>query len=223
MIRSTRSRAAAPATGTDQVGWRLAVKRLIDVSVALTVLVLTIPVQAIVALAILLETGRPVVYRSVRIGKDHRTFEMLKLRSMVADADDTTHREFIARALSGDAPAEGKLRHDPRITRVGRVIRRTSFDELPQLVNVLRGEMSLVGPRPDVPYSVELYEPRHHRRFEVLPGMTGLWQVSGRSSVDARQMLDLDLEYVDRWSIGLDLEILAKTVPVMVTKRGAGA
>jgi lipopolysaccharide/colanic/teichoic acid biosynthesis glycosyltransferase len=112
---------------------------------------------------------------------------------------------------------------DPRVTRVGRVLRRTSLDELPQLINVIRGEMSLVGPRPDVPYSVEHYEARHHRRFEVLPGMTGLWQVSGRSTVDVRQMLELDLEYVDRWSLRLDVKILMRTVPSMVSGRGVGA
>ncbi len=209
-----------------QAGWRLVAKRAVDVVLALVVLVLAAPLLVVCAVAILIETGPPVIYRSVRLGKDHRPFEMLKLRSMVVDADDAPHREFVVRALSDSTEigaGETKMRRDPRVTRVGRVMRRTSVDELQQLLNVIRGDMSLVGPRPDLPYAVECYDPRHHRRFDVLPGMTGLWQVSGRSFVDVRQMLELDLEYVERWSIGLDLQILARTIPSLLSKRGAGA
>ena len=212
---------------TVQVGWRLAVKRVLDLVVAAVLLVVTAPIQAACAIAILLESGRPVLYRSQRVGRGHRPFEMLKLRSMVDGADDATHREFIAQAMSASGPSSSgptrpKLQDDPRVTKVGRFLRRSSLDELPQLVNVIRGDMSLVGPRPDVPYSVDHYEPRHHRRFVVLPGMTGLWQVAGRSSVDVRQMLELDLVYVERWSLGLDLWILVRTLPLVVSKKGKG-
>lgn len=212
-----------------QIGWRLVVKRAIDLLGAAVLLIIAVPALAIAALFIVLESGRPVFYRSVRVGRNHRRFRVWKLRSMKVDADDSAHREFVVRAMTQPvdpdraAPEDCKMRNDPRVTRVGAFLRRASIDELPQLFNVLAGEMSLVGPRPEVEYTLEHYQPRFHRRFDVLPGITGLWQVSGRSELTVLQMLELDVTYVDTWSIGRDLGILVRTVPSMLTSKGAGA
>ncbi|MDQ4144093.1 MAG: sugar transferase, partial [Actinomycetota bacterium] len=146
--------------------------------------------------------------------------------TMHQDTDDNAHREYVSRLLTEHRPPHGgeeglyKLSHDARITRVGGFLRRTSLDELPQLVNVVRGEMSLVGPRPALPWEVELYKPAHRARLLVKPGVTGLWQVSGRNSLTMSQALDLDVEYVRRQSVGLDFAILAKTLPVVLMRRG---
>jgi lipopolysaccharide/colanic/teichoic acid biosynthesis glycosyltransferase len=156
---------------------------------------------------------------------------MLKFRSMVCDADPSLHRDYVQGLMRGSNPcAEAgheseaiyKLPKDPRITRAGRMLRAASLDELPQLINVLRGEMSLVGPRPEVPYALETYEPWQWRRFQVLPGLTGLWQVSGRSQVSPTEMLRLDVEYVERCSLRLDWEIILRTIPVLLQFDRAG-
>ncbi len=210
-----------------QSGIAYAVKRLVDVVGAVLLLVLTSPVLALCAAAVTLETGRPVFYRGVRLGRSQHPFQIWKLRSMIADADDQLHRDGIAAAMSGElTEADGcdvvfKVPEDPRVTRIGHFLRCTSLDELPQLFNVLRGEMSLVGPRPEVEYALEYYQPEHHRRFEVLPGITGLWQVSGRSSVSPQRMLELDVRYVEEWSLGLDFRILLRTIPVALSRSGA--
>ena len=210
---------------TRQTGVRLAAKRLLDVTVAVVVLVVTSPLLLAVAAAVRLDSRGPALYRGERVGLGAGTFTMYKFRSMVADADPEVHKALVrqrSRLAQGD-PEGGlhKVADDPRVTRVGRVLRRTSIDELPQLFNVLRGDMSLVGPRPDVPYALDQYRPEHWRRFSVLPGMTGLWQVSGRSQLSAMQMLDLDVRYADEWTLWLDLVLLLKTASVVVTGRAA--
>lgn len=202
-----------------------AAKRLIDLVVAVLALVALLPVFAAVGVLIKLDSRGPVIFRDVRIGRGGVPFTLYKFRTMCAGASDEPHRRYIKQLMRSDAPEDRqgmfKLQDDPRVTRVGRVLRATSVDELPQLLNVIRGDMSLVGPRPDVPYAVEEYEPRHHRRFDVLPGMTGLWQVSGRGELSPRDMLELDLEYVQRRSLALDLWILTATVPAVVRKVGS--
>ena len=167
------------------------------------------------------------MFRQQRLGLDQRPFTVLKLRTMYAGRDDRIHREYVTRLLSADAqavasPGNGlyKLAADPRITRIGAWLRRTSLDELPQLYNVLRGEMSLVGPRPVLPWEAEMFGERHQRRFAVRPGLTGLWQVSGRSRLTMSKALELDIEYVSRQSFAFDLLILIRTVPALF---GGGA
>jgi lipopolysaccharide/colanic/teichoic acid biosynthesis glycosyltransferase len=159
-----------------------------------------------------------VLYRQQRVGKDGRLFYMLKFRSMFRDAD--RRRDALIAANEATGPLF-KMRNDPRVTRVGRVLRRSSLDELPQLLNVLRGEMSLVGPRPPLPSEVEKYEAWQLGRLRAVPGMTGLWQVSGRSDVSFHDMVRLDLHYIRNWSLSLDLEILWQTLPAVFGNRGA--
>jgi lipopolysaccharide/colanic/teichoic acid biosynthesis glycosyltransferase len=206
----------------------LAAKRALDLVGSLGLLAVLSPVLAVSAVLVRATSQGPVLFKQARVGQHGRTFEVLKFRTMIQDADEGPHREFIGDLMSEAAAANASAPHqvfkivgDPRVTRVGRVLRKSSIDELPQLVNVVRGDMSLVGPRPDVPYSVERYEPQHRRRLLVKPGMTGLWQVSGRGNVSLRQMLELDVEYVDRASLGLDLRILWQTVPAVLRKDGA--
>jgi len=211
-----------------QAGLALGAKRVLDVFLATLILILASPLLIVTAVAIKLDSDGPVFFRQRRIGRGGRSFAMLKFRSMVSDANPELHRKFV-KALLRDSESVGvdareptyKVADDPRVTRVGRVIRRLSIDELPQLFNVLKGEMSLVGPRPDVPYAVEEYEPWQWRRFEVLPGITGLWQVSGRSKLSPIEMLRLDLEYVERCSLWLDCKLLVKTIPVVLRKVGS--
>jgi lipopolysaccharide/colanic/teichoic acid biosynthesis glycosyltransferase len=208
-----------------------AVSRLVmdalDVVLAGLLLVVAAPVLTVIALLIRLSSPGPVLFRQLRIGHLEQPFAMLKFRTMYVDCDDRLHRDFVTRMLNGDTAGEAapdgvfKLADDPRVTRIGRFLRRTSLDELPQLVNVLRGEMSLVGPRPALPWEIELYGPTHRLRFQVRPGMTGLWQVRGRNRVDLARALDLDVEYVARQSVRLYLLILVMTVPAVL--RGDGA
>ncbi len=210
---------AAPATCRAPLA-----KRALDVTIAFVLLVALVPVWLIIAFMIRREDGGPVLYRQHRIGLKARRFEMLKFRSMKVDSDDAPLRALVERALAGRAGAANgsfKLDADPRITRVGRWLRATSLDELPQLLNVLRGDMSLVGPRPALAWEMEQFPPRYRRRTDVMPGMTGLWQVSGRSKVDTLGMLELDLQYVEKASWWLDFRILVRTIPTLV--RGDGA
>jgi lipopolysaccharide/colanic/teichoic acid biosynthesis glycosyltransferase len=175
-----------------------------------------------VVLAVRLSSRGPAVFRQERLGHRGRPFTLLKFRTMYTDADDAVHRAYVTQLLTKEAPVTGgssglfKLEADPRITPVGRWLRRASLDELPQLVNVLRGEMSLVGPRPALAWEAELYHESDHRRFDVLPGITGLWQVSGRSRLSMREALALDVEYVRRRSLWLDVMILARTIPTVL-------
>lgn len=191
-------------------------KRVLDVVGAVLLLVLALPVLLPACLLVRLTSPGPVLFRQTRIGLHERPFTMFKLRTMRADCDDRLHRELNLRELRGEAApgdADGlfKVDRDPRITPVGRVLRRFSVDELPQLLNVLRGEMSLVGPRPSLPWEVELFTREQRRRHDCLPGLTGLWQVSGRNRLSMPEMLALDLAYVDRRSLRLDLWILLRT------------
>ena len=195
-------------------------KRVLDVVIAGAALVLLSPVMALIALAIKLDSPGPVFFGQIRAGVGGHPFRMWKFRTMHRDADRWKHRVAYLNG-SGD-PRLFKVVEDPRVTRVGRWLRRTSLDELPQLFNVLRGEMSLVGPRPFFPEDLALYEPHHFERLSVLPGITGLWQVSGRSEIrDFDAVVKLDREYIRRWSLGLDMEILLKTIPAVIRRDGA--
>jgi len=195
-------------------------KRALDLALATLALVVSAPVMLIAAGLVRLSSPGPVLFRQVRIGRGERPFTMLKLRTMYVDSDERASREFNTCELLGEAEPDSdgvfKLENDPRIVPVGRFLRRYSIDELPQLLNVLRGEMSLVGPRPSLPWEVELYSPEQRRRHECLPGLTGLWQVSGRNRLSMPQMLSLDLEYVERRSLRLDLWILWRTLPAVL-------
>jgi len=194
-------------------------KRGLDIAVAGTALVVLVPVLLLVAALIRLGSRGPALFRQTRVGLDSRPFLMLKFRTMQVDADDTSHREYIARMLAGEAtPQRGlyKLDADPRVTRMGAILRRTSLDELPQLINVLRGDMSLVGPRPALPYEVRQFPVWAAPRFAVRPGLTGLWQVSGRNRLAMTDGLLLDVEYVERHTLLLDLHILLRTVPAVL-------
>ena len=191
-------------------------KRMFDVVLAGSALVVLAPVLATIAVLVHRDSAGGVLYRQQRIGRDGEPFSILKFRSMVADAD--IRREVLT---AGMAKGLFKMAEDPRVTRVGQVLRRFSLDELPQLVNVLRGEMSLVGPRPALPSEVSEYDRRELRRLAVTPGLSGLWQVSGRSDLDWEDGIRLDLYYVENWSITQDLQILWRTARAVVTSDGA--
>jgi len=195
-----------------------AMKRGLDVTVSSVALLFLLIPMLIIAMAIKLDSPGPVIYRQPRVGRGGRPFTMYKFRSMVADADDLM--PALAEMNENTLPIF-KIRRDPRKTRVGRLLRRLSIDELPQIFNVLKGDLSLVGPRPPLEREIAAYEPRHWRRLSVPQGMTGLWQVSGRSLLNFDEMLDLDLAYIERWTIWLDLVLLMKTVPAVLSGRGA--
>lgn len=198
----------------------LPLKRLFDLVVAGALVVALSPLLLLIALAIRLDTPGPAFFRQERIGLGGRRFRMWKFRSMVVDAE-AREKELAHLSIYG-GKGTFKLRHDPRVTRVGRLLRRTSLDELPQLFNVLTGEMSLVGPRPALVADIDRYEPHHFERLSVVPGMTGPWQVGGRNLVtDFEAVVRLEREYIRRWSLGLDLKILLRTVRVVVTGEGA--
>jgi exopolysaccharide biosynthesis polyprenyl glycosylphosphotransferase len=194
------------------------VKRTFDLVVATLILVFTAPLLALIALAIKLTSRGPVIYRSLRPGIGGKPFSCLKFRTMYEGAERRQHELEAENQASG---AIFKIKRDPRVTPVGRFLRRWSIDELPQLINVLRGEMSLVGPRPLPQRDYERLENWHRKRYLVLPGMTGLWQVSGRSELDFDELVRLDFLYLERWSVFLDLSILIKTIPAVVRARGA--
>jgi lipopolysaccharide/colanic/teichoic acid biosynthesis glycosyltransferase len=201
-------------------------KRLLDIGLAALALVLLAPLMVVVAALVRATSPGPVLFRQVRIGLNEQPFVMFKFRTMRAGCSDEPLRELNLAELQGSADpgtSDGvfKLENDPRVTAVGRVLRRFSIDELPQLFNVLRGEMSLVGPRPALPWEVELFTPEQRRRHECVPGITGLWQVSGRNRLSMPDMLDLDLLYVARRSMLLDLWILLRTPFVVLFDEGA--
>lgn len=209
-----------------------AVKRFVDIVGALVAIAVSSPIIVLTAIAIVATSPGPVIFRQHRIGKGGVPFVFYKFRSMRVDADDRIHREYVAKLIEGnldeinlgdkDRPVY-KMMRDPRVTPVGRVIRRMSIDELPQLFNVLKGDMSLVGPRPPLPYETERYQSWHLRRvLQVRPGITGLWQVEGRSTTSFDEMVRLDLRYIRSYSLWLDLKILAKTAMVVLCRKGAG-
>jgi lipopolysaccharide/colanic/teichoic acid biosynthesis glycosyltransferase len=213
-------------------------KRLIDLVLTVVLLLLLLPLMVIIAVAIAVDTRGPVFFVQERVGvrrrskagRTHwetRNFGCYKFRSMVADADQSLHAEYVRAFVEGrldgadGASAKFKLAHDPRVTRVGRLLRRTSLDELPQLFNVLKGEMSLVGPRPVPPYEVAQYRESDVERLMAIPGITGLWQVAGRGEVTFPEMMQMDREYVRNQTVWLDLKILMATIPAVLSARGA--
>lgn len=195
-----------------------AMKRSVDVLLSLAALVVLSPLLLAVALAVIATSRGPVLFKQPRVGLHGRVFRMLKFRSMVADA------ERLKASLTAQNEQSGpvfKMRRDPRVTTVGRFIRRFSIDELPQIVNVLVGDMSIVGPRPPLPAEVEKYETWQRRRLSVRPGLTCMWQVSGRNDIPFERWMKLDLAYIDHWNLLSDFELIARTVPVVLTGRGA--
>jgi len=208
-----------------------ALKRGMEIIGSLFGLILFSPLMVITAIAIRVTSRGPVIFKQIRLGKKGTRFSFYKFRSMLSNMDDQIHREYVTNLIKGNLEKinQGdietplyKMKSDPRVTPIGKIIRKTSIDELPQFFNVLKGEMSLVGPRPPIPYEVEKYEPWHLRRIlEVKPGITGLWQVDGRSKTSFDDMVRLDLRYVQNWSLWLDLKILLKTVKAVVHPKGA--
>jgi exopolysaccharide biosynthesis polyprenyl glycosylphosphotransferase len=194
----------------------LLVKRLLDMLVALAAIALLSPAFLAITLAIVLTDGRPVLFRQVRVGLHGRTFRVFKFRTMVKDAEARLVELEAINEIRGQA---FKVTNDPRVTRVGRLLRRTSLDELPQFWNVLRGEMSIVGPRPPLPGEVAQYGSWHRRRLSMRPGITGLWQISARQEPDFERWVQFDLVYIERWSVWLDLKIMARTIPAMLQGR----
>jgi lipopolysaccharide/colanic/teichoic acid biosynthesis glycosyltransferase len=208
----------------------LILKRTIDIVGGLILSLICLPFCVLIAIAIKTTSKGPILFRQMRVGQHGKQFVFLKFRSMYADNDHSVHREYVTKLINNETPAGStcksdtvyKLTGDKRITPIGRLLRRTSLDELPQFLNVLRGEMSLVGPRPPIPYELAAYQTWHRRRLlEVKPGVTGLWQVTGRSTVDFDAMVRLDLKYAIAWSPWLDIKILLRT-PLAVI-RGSGA
>lgn len=201
--------------------------RILDLCVAVTVLALAAPLLLVIAAAIALESPGPVLFRQRRLGQGLEPFVLNKFRTMRTGVSQEVHRDFVVGLIAGEAPpsAQGKanfkLAEDPRVTRVGNFLRRWSLDELPQLWNVVRGEMSLVGPRPPIAYEVEHYPAHWFARFAVKPGVTGLWQVSGRSELSLEQMIALDVEYSRRRTLLFNVWILIRTVPAVLSRRGA--
>jgi lipopolysaccharide/colanic/teichoic acid biosynthesis glycosyltransferase len=195
--------------------------RALDLVATAAILIVLAPLMLLIALVVKLDSPGPVLFRQHRVGRDRRPFMVAKFRTMQHGADHDVHRDYMLTLIEAGTPAP-KLAGDARITAVGGFLRRTSLDELPQLWNILRGEMSLVGPRPPIPYEVEHYPPHWFARFAVKPGLTGLWQVSGRSEVSLEEMIELDTEYVKRRSLWLNIWILLRTLPAVLTARGAG-
>jgi lipopolysaccharide/colanic/teichoic acid biosynthesis glycosyltransferase len=202
-------------------------RRIADLFVACVGVLILAPLLIVIIVIVRRTTPGPALFRQQRLGKDRRRFEIYKFRTMYDDVSEESHREYVTAALTvHDDRFEldrdlHKLTDDPRVTRVGAFLRQTSMDELPQLFNVIKGDMALVGPRPCLSYECDLLRGRQFERFAVKPGLTGLWQVSGRSSLTFREALDLDVEYVRRRSLALDMRILLKTVPVVLFRRGA--
>jgi lipopolysaccharide/colanic/teichoic acid biosynthesis glycosyltransferase len=217
-------------------------KRSLDTIIASILLIILAPLLLIIAILIRLDSRGPALFKQKRVGAKRwiengeenwqiEEFTMYKFRTMVDRADSKLHQEYLRAfiendeaamaALQGEETEVRKLVHDPRITRVGNWLRRTSLDELPQLWNVIRGEMSLVGPRPAIAYEVEMYKPWHYQRFATLPGVTGLWQTAARSSASFDEMIQLDIDYIERQSLWFDINIIVRTPIVLLTGKGA--
>jgi lipopolysaccharide/colanic/teichoic acid biosynthesis glycosyltransferase len=222
---------AAPSGPVGSEGWRAGVpvevdrtfylkygKRLMDQAAGALALVILSPLFLALAIAIKLDSSGPVLYRSTRVGKGGKTFTFYKLRSMMHGAEQYRHRIAHLNEVTGPV---FKIARDPRITRVGRILRRTSLDELPQILNILKGDMTLVGPRPPLPEEVQQYEAWQLRRLSVRPGLTCLWQISGRSRLSFDEWMRLDMEYIARRGFALDLKILIRTIPAVLSGEGA--
>ena len=207
--------------------WFAVSKRSMDLAIAVVALILLSPLFFAIALLIKLDSPGPVFFYQKRLGKNQKEFNILKFRSMYVDIDSKPHEENFRRYAHGIASTVGgntkvfKLAQDPRVTRVGGWLRSVSLDEFPQLLNVLKGNMSLVGPRPPIPYELVYYQDWHYQRFDVLPGMTGMWQVSGRSHLTFDEMMKMDCDYAHSQSLRLDLKLLLLTIPTVLTRDGA--
>ncbi len=229
-VRSTTIQPTQPLQAVQTIAFKpgyTRAKRTLDLIFTLLILVPLCIIVVIVAICIRLDSTGPVFFRQKRVGHNGRVFEMLKFRSMYVNSDDALHREAIARYMNDQKVQESdstvmtyKQANDPRITRVGRFIRKTSIDELPQFFNVLHGDMTLVGPRPPLPYEVERYSVGDMLRLSGKPGLTGTWQVYGRSRVTFSNMVEMDIEYLRHQSLREDLKLIALTVPVMIQGRG---
>ena len=202
--------------------------RALDIVLSMVLLVVSLPLMVAIAAAIRAESRGPALFRQPRLGRGRRPFTVNKFRTMRVEADDNVHRDYVSRLIAGSAEqvSDGrralyKLAVDDRVTRVGRFLRKWSLDELPQLLNVLRGEMSLVGPRPVIAYETESYPSWYHERFAVKPGLTGLWQVSGRNERTYDEMVELDVQFARAWSVWLYLSVLVRTPWVVLARRGA--
>jgi lipopolysaccharide/colanic/teichoic acid biosynthesis glycosyltransferase len=213
-------------TTTFDLGY-LRAKRVLDIIFTLLILLPLSIVLLVVAVLIRFDSKGPIFFRQKRVGQNGVEFEMLKFRSMYVNSDDSPHRDAVrlymnGTTLNGETATENlyKLINDPRVTKVGRFIRKTSIDELPQFINVLRGEMTLVGPRPPLPYEVEVYSTRDRLRLSGKPGLTGTWQVYGRSRVTFDEMVEMDIAYLQQQSMWQDLKLIALTLPVMLLGRG---
>jgi lipopolysaccharide/colanic/teichoic acid biosynthesis glycosyltransferase len=206
--------------GAGTVG--LAAKRLFDITASLAALIALSPLLIALAVLIKLDSRGPIVFTQRRLGRDLRTFTMYKFRSMYTDAGDALHREAVKRTAESKRREVGTFKSldDPRVTRIGRFIRAWNLDELPNLVNILLGDMSLVGPRPALDYELPYYKDWYYKRFAVKPGLTGLWQVKRADAEDFDEMIRMDVEYVERMSFGGDLKLIAMTIPSVVRERG---
>lgn len=197
-------------------------KRIMDLVVSAVSIAVSLPLWVLIALAIKIDSKGPILYRQRRVGLDGKEFVMYKFRSMRNDADPKVHEEAFAKYANGEHVEEDehgsrfKAACDPRVTRIGRILRDTDIDELPQLWNVVKGEMSIVGPRPAIGYELKWYDKSHHQRYSVLPGITGLWQVSDRYRIDMEEMMQLDIEYVRNRSLVLDIKIVIQTVLALI-------
>lgn len=228
----------AALAGDSENNFYFSCKRCLDLVLAALMLILLFPLFLLIAVLIKLDSLGPVIFTQMRVGAKRqrlgrkavwvtRDFPMYKFRSMVQNADPSVHQAYIREFVQGRAQAleenggKFKLTNDPRVTRIGRILRKLSLDELPQLLNVLKGDMSLVGPRPVPPYEVACYQNGDHRRLTALPGITGLWQVDGRCKVTFEGMVQMDLEYIRKASLWLDLKILLRTIPAVLSGRGA--
>ncbi len=206
----------------------LALKRSFDIAVTLALIILSGPLMIVIAIAIKITSKGPVLFTQERVGKGGKSFTFYKFRSMTHNNDTAIHEQFMKQLIRGEIEAQKvktaphyKMEDDPRVTPFGQFIRKTSLDELPQLFNVLSGSMSLVGPRPPIPYEVKAYKSWHMQRLSIKPGVTGLWQVSGRSSLAFDEMVQLDLEYIEKRNWRLDLKILLQTIPAALNTNTA--
>ncbi len=240
LLRTTEPQAFRPTSGSRRIYYLS--KRILDFSLALVALIISFPLMTLVAILIKLDSPGPVFFKQDRVGVKRRafnhvaywqqiTFRCYKFRTMVCDANPSLHKSYIKALINNDCESMSalqggdtqvrKLIHDPRITHLGKILRKWSIDEIPQFINVLKGEMSLVGPRPAIPYEVELYKLWHYRRLETKPGITGLWQVTARSSAEFDEMVKLDIEYIERQSFWMDIKILMKTPVAVLFCKGA--
>lgn len=201
------------------------VKRALDLTLSVLFLIAFAPVWLVIAAALKMDSRGPVLFRQARVGRNGETFMVYKFRSMHVNNDDAAHRKFVEAFMAAPSNSDGtgyfKIKNDPRITRVGRILRKTSLDEMPQILNVLKGEMSIVGPRPALPWEVAQYEPWQRERLYALPGITGTWQVEGRSRVTFDEMMRMDISYVRAPSVWGDISLILRTVPAVLLGTGA--